>query len=225
MRVFSVLLGPLRNPMIKAFFFDLDGTLQDTEVLYLEAWRQAYQEKGCALSLDEAREIVYGRAKSDVYAALCARFPAAYPTLESLEEPLTRHFLKLRSTRNVRIHGSIDLLMRLARDYPVAIVSGNARRDVAEAIESLGIGPSVAFYLGCEDYWPGKPDPACFHLAADRLNMRPEECLVFEDSAAGVKAAKAAGMSCVALRRPGTPYQDFSPADQVLEDLADFCLQ
>lgn len=169
--------------------------------------------------------MVYGRAKSDVWAAFHARFPHAYPTPESLETPLQRHFLALRGERDVRIHGSIDLLTRLAERYPVAIVSGNARRDVAEAIEFLGIGASAAFYLGCEDYSPGKPDPACFRLAAERLRVRPEECLVFEDSAAGVQAAKAAGMACIALRRPGAPQQDLSQADQVLEDLADFCLR
>jgi len=208
--------------MTKAFLFDLDGTLQDTESLYVEAWRRVYQEKGCAVSHDESGSLVYGRAKSDVYAAFYARFPVAYPTLDSLEAPLERIFLALRNTQDVRIHSSIDLLNRLADRYPVAIVSGNARQDIAEAIEFLGIDSKVAFYLGCEDYSPGKPDPACFHLAAKRLRLQPEDCLVFEDSAAGVRAAKAAGMICVALQRPGATPQDVSEADQVLTDLAEF---
>ena len=112
-------------------------------------------------------------------AALHARFPGVYPTPESLETPLQRHFLALRSERDVRIHGSIDLLTRLADRYPVAIVSGNARRDVAEAIKFLKIGARVAFYLGCEDYSPGKPDPACFRLAAECLarGRRSVSCL------------------------------------------------
>jgi beta-phosphoglucomutase-like phosphatase (HAD superfamily) len=210
--------------MIKAFLFDLDGTLQDTEVLYVEAWRRAYQEKGCTVSLAEAQQMVYGRAKHDVYAAFRARFSAAYPTLDDLEAPLLRHFLALRGTRNVRIEGSIALLGRLAQRWPVAVVSGNARQDVAEAVEFLGLGAKLAFCLGCEDYWPGKPHPACFRLAAERLKLPPEECLVFEDSAAGVEAAKRAGMRCVALLRRGAPRQDLSQADLVLEDLSDFDL-
>ena len=208
--------------MIKAFLFDLDGTLQDTETLYVDAWRQAYEEKGCDVSRDEACEMVYGRAKDDVYASFRARFPDAYPTLESLESPLAGHFQNLRSTRDIRIPASIELLNRLADRCPVAVVSGNSRQDVAEAVAHLGIGSKLAFYLGCEDYSPGKPAPACFLLAARRLQLPPEECLVFEDSEAGVRAAKAAGMTCVALQRPGSPKQDLSPADRVLVDLAEY---
>jgi len=210
--------------MIKAFFFDLDGTLQDTEVLYVEAWQRAYEEKDCPISCEEACTMVYGRAKDEVYASFAARFPEAYPTPDSLDEPLVRHFQQLRSTRETAIPGSIQLLDRLAERYPVAIVSGNSRQEVAEAVAALGIDLKLAFFLGCEDYAPGKPDPACFLLAAQRLRLPPRECLVFEDSEAGVRAAKAAGMTCIALQRPGAPHQDLSPADRVLGDLAEYSL-
>lgn len=208
--------------MIRAYLFDLDGTLQDTEVLYVDAWRQAYEEKGCAVSHDEACAMVYGRAKDDVYASFRTRFPEAYPTLDSLENPLASHFDDLRSTRDIRIPSSIELLNRLADRFPVAIVSGNSRNDIAEAVDHLQIGSKLAFYLGCEDYTPGKPAPACFLLAAERLQIPPAGCVVFEDSEAGVRAAKAAGMTCIALARPGTPQQDLSPADRILADLAQY---
>jgi sugar-phosphatase len=139
-----------------------------------------------------------------------------------LESSLASRFLELRNTRDIRIPSSIELLNRLANRYPVAIVSGNSRDDVAEAVDHLQIGSKLAFYLGCEDYAPGKPAPACFLLAADRLQLPPAECVVFEDSAAGVRAAKAAGMTCIALARPGMPQQDLSSADRVLADLAEY---
>ncbi len=88
-----------------------------------------------------ARWFTVGR-RATFWAAFHARFPHAYPTPESLETPLQRHFLALRGERDVRIHGSIDLLTRLAERYPVAIVSGNARRDVAEAIEFWESAPA-----------------------------------------------------------------------------------
>jgi len=86
----------------------------------------------------------------------------------------------------------------------------------------LGLRDAVSFSLGAEDYGPGKPDPSCFLMAAERLGVNPEQCVVFEDSAAGVLAAKSAGMSCVALVRPGLPEQDVTSADRVVEDLGDF---
>jgi len=208
--------------MIKAYLFDLDGTLQDTETLYVEAWQRAYQDTGCEVSREDACAMVYGRAKDEVYESFRARFPGAYPDPRSLEEPLARHFDALRQTREIRIHGSIALLERLAAGFPVAVVSGNARRDIEEAVAALGIADKLSFFLGCEDYAPGKPDPACFLLAARRLGLDPGECLVFEDSSAGVRAAKAAGMTCIALRRPDSPPQDLSAADRILDDLAGF---
>lgn len=88
----------------------------------------------------------------------------------------------------------------------------------------MGIGRDVRFVLGAEDYEPGKPSPAGFLLGARRLGVPPETCLVFEDSRAGVLAAKQAGMLCVALARPGSHPQDLSGADWILEDLAAFTM-
>jgi len=104
----------------------------------------------------------------------------------------------------------------------VAIVSGSTRRQVAAAIELMAIEDHLQFYLGSEDYPYGKPDPSCFLLAARRLGVAPDRCLVFEDSTAGVRAAKAAGMRCIALYRPGHHAQNLTGADEVLTDLADF---
>ena len=188
--------------MFKAFLFDLDGTLQDTEVLYVEAWRRAYQEKGCSVSLNEAGAMVYGRAKSDVSGGVpCAVSPRLSHARKSGNAAATA--LSRLAGRAGRSHSRLD---RTADPLGGALSRGDcfrqrkARRGRGDRV--LGIGASAAFYLGCEDYSPGKPDPACFRLAAERLHVRPEECLVFEDSAAGVQAAKAAGMACIALRRP-----------------------
>jgi len=131
---------------------------------------------------------------------------------------------KLPTESDVQIAGSVKLLVRLAAEHPVAIVSGSPREDIADSIALMGIGPFVHFFLGAEDYHPGKPDPACFLLAAQRMQVDPSACLVFEDSAAGVRAAKAAGMSCVALARPDAPRQDVATADLVLDDLGKFDL-
>ncbi len=208
--------------MIKAFIFDLDGTLMDSEVLYVEAVQLVLQDKNLYISPEDAMSIVYGKAWPSVYAEVNMQFPGVFPTIESMEKPLREHFLRLRNSKDVRIKSSIELLRKLSQDFPVCIVSGSAGKDVEDSIALMGIESNLAFYLSCEDYAPGKPDPACYRLAADKLGVVAEQCLVFEDSTAGIQAAKQVGMYCIALKRRGAPEQDTSDADETLEDLADF---
>jgi beta-phosphoglucomutase-like phosphatase (HAD superfamily) len=208
---------------IDAFLFDLDGTLVDTEILYLEATHLALRDMERSILYDELLEILYGRSQDDVAASLIKIFPDL--DVPKLERGIKDHHWKLNRDRDFKIHSSIELLERLSAQYPVAVVSGSPRADVERYIDLLSLKEKIVFYLGSEDYQPGKPDPACYLLASQKLRLPPARCLAFEDSNAGVQAAKRAGMFCVALKRPGMPAQDFAMADQVLEDLVDFKLE
>lgn len=210
--------------MIRAFFFDLDGTLLDTEVLWVRATRAFLQAHRADCTPEEASELVYGRSWRDVYAEMARRFPQADCGMDRAGAEMRVYLQRLRDETDVRIAGSVELLARLAAEHPVAIVSGSPRADIADSVALMGVGPFVRFFLGAEDYAPGKPDPACYLMAAERMGVAPADCLVFEDSSAGVRAAKAAGMQCVALVRPGAPRQDVTLADLVLDNLAKFDL-
>jgi HAD superfamily hydrolase (TIGR01509 family) len=208
--------------MAEAFLFDLDGTLLDSEILWVEAIRQALEERGRPVSPARALELVYGKAWSDIYGRIVQEYGDAYPSRAAMTERTRVLFEELRRTRDIRIESSIELLARLGARHPVAIVSGSTRRMIAESIAFMGVEKFVRLFVGAEDYPVGKPDPACFLIAARQLGAAPAACVVFEDSAAGVRAAKAAGMACIALRRPGRPVQDLSGADEILPDLGEF---
>ncbi len=207
---------------LSAFIFDLDGTLVDSEVLWCGAMRQLVAARGLPVTDAYACELVFGRAWSDIVARLRKDYPSIRDDDEALERESLKYYESLRGTVDIRIPNSIRLLDQLARRFPVAIVSGSPRRQVESAIALIGCGDRLRFYLGSEDYPRGKPDPCCFLLAAQRFGVEPGSCVVFEDSAAGVRAAKAAGMLCIALRLAGHPSQDLSVADEILSDLADF---
>ncbi len=209
--------------MLKAFFFDLDGTLLCTEILWIEAMKAAAAERGVEMDMAQATHLVIGRALTDIYYAVMESYPGIFRDLTDLDSSLYKHFIKMASERNTRIPGSVELLIRLADEgYPVAIVTGCARRDLENAIKEMQIADKLAFSLSCDDYHIGKPDPTCYKMAADRLGLDYHECCVFEDSTAGIRAAKDAGMKCVALVLDGMPAQDVSEADIILHNLSDF---
>lgn len=205
--------------MVKAAIFDLDGTLMDSEVLWVEATELYLNDRGHAISHEEALTIVYGRSWRDIYEDVIGRFPEIDESMDEMEESLRTYLLRLREGRDIVIGGSVACLRRLAAEMPVCIVSGSPREDIERAVELMGLQEDLSFVLGADDYGAGKPDPGCFLLAAETLGISPAACVVFEDSEAGVTAAKAAGMQCVALARPGLPEQDVSNADLVVSDL------
>ncbi|UCF37175.1 MAG: HAD family phosphatase [Acidobacteriota bacterium] len=209
---------------LKAFLFDLDGTLIDSEVIYVEAVRNALRAKGYNLTKKESEALVYGISAQDIFLETVRRFPGSYTSTDDMGIHIREHFYALKAERDIRIHGSIALLRDLSREFPVAIVSGSPREDIAAGIEMMEISDDVSFYLGTEDYSPGKPDPTCYLLAAEKCEVSPQNCLVFEDSSAGVVAAKRAGAWCIALKRNGAAPQDLSSADAIYADLSEFDL-
>jgi sugar-phosphatase len=208
--------------MFDAYLFDLDGTLMDTEVLWVSATREYLRGNGVELTPGEAEALVYGRSWHDIYRDIARAHPALAIGAGPMADALEPYFESRRSTTDARIRGSIRLLRRLAEQAPVCVVTGSPRRDAESSIAMAGIAELIAFSICSEDYPHGKPDPSCFLLAAARFGVPPERCLVFEDSTAGVQAAKAAGMTCVALVRENCPIQDTSAADRVVADLCDF---
>ncbi|MCP4641906.1 MAG: HAD family phosphatase [bacterium] len=211
---------------IQAFVFDMDGTLTDTEILWVEATERFLLDQGIDVTREQVVDIVYGIPWEAVYETIVGRFSSlSGMSTDTMDDIIAPHFAEFRRTRDIRIHSSLDLLQTLSETHPVCVVSGAMRRNVARNIETLGCGDRLEFFLAHEDYSPSKPHPAGYTLAAEKLGLAPEACLVFEDSAAGVQAAKGAGMHCVALARTDRPAQDVSLADLVLPDLGEFSLE
>ena len=115
------------------------------------------------------------------------------------------------------------LIRRLAAaGAPCAVASGSTPSQIEDALAIAGVRDCFRAIVGSGEYERGKPAPDCFLLAARKLGADPADCTVFEDSAAGVAAGRAAGMRVVALRLPDHPPQDLSAADLILDDLSKF---
>ena len=209
---------------MRAYLFDLDGTITDTDVIWIDALADTLAALGHPVPTSWTMEIVYGKAWSSSYARIVERFPdlASIPSDELAHR--SDAFFKARvAATDVRIPGTIALIRRLAAaGAPCAVASGSTPSQIEDALAIAGVRDCFRAIVGSGEYERGKPAPDCFLLAARKLGADPSECTVFEDSEAGVAAGKAAGMRVVALKLPDHPPQDLSAADLVLDDLSKF---
>ena len=209
--------------MFRAALFDLDGTLQDSEIVWVNATRDYVRDNGYPMTDDEALQTVYGRSWTNMYQDIIRYIPSlASVSAFEMADLVRAYYTRLAAGVDMAIPGSVALFKRLAKTMKVAIVSGSPRLDIGNAVLNLGLGDCISFYVGAEEYGNGKPDPACYLMGAERAGVAPSDCVVFEDAAVGVLAAKRAGMYAVALKIPGRPEQDLSAADEVLTDLAEW---
>ena len=115
--------------------------------------------------------------------------------------------------------GAVEAIERLTEKTRAAVVSGSSREEIEMCLRALGVIDRFVFFIGAEDTSRGKPFPDGYLLAAERLGARPAACLALEDSSAGIMAARAAGMRCVAIRAGNFAKQPQDEADVVVDTL------
>lgn len=181
-----------------AVIFDMDGVLVDSGACHRAAWRALLEElrvpapdgfwrRTIGRPAHEAVRLVLDRELSDGEARRLSR---------------RKHelYLKLAGRGLPAIPGAGQYVARLARlGVPRAVATSARRSDVTSLLGPLGMLEHFTVVVSAEDVTRGKPDPEVYLRAAQRLGAEPGRCLVFEDSLAGVQAARAAGMGVVGL--------------------------
>ena len=216
-------LPRLRKGWPAAFLFDLDGTLVDTESLWARAIAEFLADRGAAMPANELLALVVGHSWLDIHACIHDMFPQL-PKATAAEDAVTLrpYYERLASDPAATvIPGSIAFFRKVAALAPCAIVSGSPHRDVEAAAEACGIARQLVFVLGAEDYGRGKPAPDGFLKAAEMLDVDASECVVIEDSSAGVASGRAAGMHVLGLDRSTSPRQDFTGCEWLVHDLSE----
>ena len=213
----------LRKGWPAAFLFDLDGTLVDTEMLWALAIASFLADRGIAVDKSQLAAFVFGHSWIDIQTRLHCEYPQLPPATAAEDAAALRPYYNRISgdPASTVIPGSVAFLKKAARLAPCAIVSGSPREDVMAAAETCGIARQLALVLGAEDYSRGKPAPDGFLKAAEMLDVDASECVVVEDSSAGVAAGRAAGMHVLGLDRNETIPQDFTGCEWLVHDLSE----
>jgi beta-phosphoglucomutase-like phosphatase (HAD superfamily) len=183
----------------QAYLFDCDGTIVDSMPLHYIAWRTALAEWNCTFP----EELFYawgGKPVDEIISTLNTMHGLHMPveTVGTRKEGLYYDLLpQLKAIPEVLQH--IEAQHGL---IPFAVVSGGRSSSVIRSLTTVNLLDKFETIVGAEDYANSKPAPDAFLVAAQRLGVAPELCLVFEDTDLGIQAATAAGMASVRVPSP-----------------------
>lgn len=212
-----------RNDAVtRAFVFDFDETIIDLEPQHTAAYIALCRDLGSDYAtMPESFRTGSGRRIIDDIREMKAHFGWS----ESEESLLARRLVHFdeacRSADLKPMRGVVEAIRALQRTgIPLAITSSAVKSSIEEILGRLGIRDAFALIVDGSEVVHGKPDPEAYLVTAQKLNVRPEECVVFEDSHVGVVAAKRAGMFCIAVRNPrAQTRQDLSAADVIVDGM------
>jgi sugar-phosphatase len=214
--------APWSHDWFDAAIFDMDGLLVDSEPLWNRAISEVMGSLGLPLTLARVRETT-GFRLHEIVAYWAARHPWEGKSHDETVDEIRSRVIALIDAEAKPKPGSVQALELLrSAGLPLALASGSYVRIIDTVVDKLGFRPYFSVIHSGEHERVGKPDPAIFLTAACKLDVAPARCVVFEDSPAGVAAARAAGMRVVAVP-DGFPkdYPEFKNADLILDSLAD----
>lgn len=178
---------------IKAVLLDMDGTLLDTEKVYLESLISALAAFGYSDDVVTLCHAMVGIPALECEAMLLDRYGKDFPLPQLRQAFIARRDEILASGLPLK-NGAMDLLDALRETaLPMAIVTSSSRRTADEHLTLAGIRTRFGMIVTRDDVTRGKPSPDLYLLAASRFGVKPEFCLAIEDSNPGVAAAHAAG--------------------------------
>ncbi len=211
------------DSVIRCVIFDMDGLLLDTEQIYTDAMREVVNAYGKDFDMSFKAQIIgLPASESAEYTVAELNLPiSAEVYLNKRNKLLKQRFAAARSKP-----GAKELVAHLHRcKIPMAVATSSPREllELKTRNHQDWFG-AFAHILSVEDkdILNGKPEPDVYLAAAHKLGFEPHQCLAFEDSPAGVRSARAAGMPVIAVPELDPGHPDFLAANQVISSLQDF---
>ncbi len=206
--------------MIKAVIFDMDGLLIDSEPLWRKAEIEVFAKCGIILSDDDCRKTT-GMRVDEVIKHWATIYPKAKlnvnETLNAIMEKVTALVVDKGEAMS-GVYRTIEFFKN--KNMLLALASASNYNLISTVVNKLNIKQEFATIESAENLQYGKPHPEIFLTTANKLNVRPEECLVFEDSLYGVLAGKAAKMKVVAVPEEANyNKKEFAIADAKITSL------
>ena len=206
---------------IEAVVFDMDGVLIDSEPMWRAVEREVFMGVGIELSEEDLFPTM-GVRIADVVDRWYSRHPWSEPSREVIAEAIVDGVVRAIRERGRLLEGATAAVDRVrALGLRVALASSSPMSLIQAVLSLDGLAGRFDAVVSGEDEEIGKPDPAVYLSAARALEVPPGRCLAVEDSINGVRAAKAAGMLCVAVPGVGADDGIAAEADLVLGSIGE----
>jgi HAD superfamily hydrolase (TIGR01509 family) len=216
--------------VIRAIIFDLDGTLANTEPLHYEAFARILRRERIELDRGDYFHRLIGFDDHDCFATVL-KDNGRRPTGAKLADLIARKaaaYQAMIAERDVTFPGAVDFVRRCAERFPLILATGTLRVEAEDILKRAGVRDLFVGIVAAEDVEHGKPAPDCFEKALGQLGfllrlrppLEPSQCLVVEDTPAGVEAARRAGMRVLALCHDASA-DDLKAADVVCKSIAE----
>ena len=204
-----------------AIIFDMDGTLVATTEADFLAWQRIFADAGRQLSFEDYFPLLGKKSHDVVYHVLHLEGESAENALNAK----MRYFEEIVSEKGISLMPNAEILLKKLKSLgiPLALATSSRKLKMELVLEEVGLLEYFDVLVSGEDVKKGKPSPDIFLLAAEKLNVEPGHCIVVEDAVSGVKAAKDAGMKCIAVTNTHNA-EDLTIADMVISDFSELSL-
>ncbi|WP_348676831.1 HAD family phosphatase [Flavobacterium coralii] len=207
--------------MKKCVIFDMDGVVVNTEPIGYRANKQMYKALGITVP-DEVYATFMGNSDKNIIQKLKELYKLDHTHEELLEEKYKYYFDAFDNAADLDLMPGVRNLIEDLHNngFRLILASSASKRKIEKVFSRFGLHPYFDAKISGEDFEFSKPHPAIFIEAAEKSSYSLNECIVIEDSTNGIKAAKAAGLYCIAYNSGHTIMQDTSEADIVITDFS-----
>ena len=196
----------------------MDGVLVDSEPFNIEIEKRQFELNHLSISEEEHHQYM-GVATDVMWREIAKRQSLSLPVETLIEQNKTESIHYFTELKEIPVMpGLIDLLEKLTlKNFPIAVASSSFPEIIELILQRTGLRKHFQVVVSSQEAGKSKPEPDVFLLAAKQLGINPQDCMVIEDSANGIKAAKAAGMRCIAFEGPGANPANQKQADAVIK--------
>lgn len=189
--------------MFEAAIFDLDGVIVDTVPIHFRAWKKMFAEYGLDFSFEDYKAKVDGISRYDGAKAILTGL--SDKEIAAAGDKKQSYFLEFISKEKIPVYPSVLSLIGEMKGCNKRVAFASSSRNCRKILEKVGVLELGDAVVDGSEITRSKPDPQIFLLAAERLNCKPKDCVVFEDAVLGVEAALNARMLCVGIDHYNKP--------------------